>query len=83
MNYILLNSLIIVILVFIITFYSFDIFKPYPKNIFIYFNEPFVKFIIYLILYYISFYNPIIALLSLIIILCIHLDIINLTLNKE
>lgn len=83
MNYILLNSIIIIILVFIITLYSFDIHKPYPKTIFIYFNEPYVKFIIYIFLYYISFYNPIIALLSLIIILCIHLDLLNLTVNKE
>ena len=76
-----INFIIFIILISIIIFYSIQNKKPYPKLILNAFNEPIYRFLTYLILYLISAYNPIFGLLSILILIPMHLDYINLYLK--
>lgn len=67
-----LNTLIVTLLYFIICIFALDIRVPYPKSVIIHFHEPYVKLIVYLTLYFISYYNPIISLLLMMVIVFIH-----------
>jgi hypothetical protein len=67
-----LNTLIVTLLYFIICIFALDIRVPYPKSIIVHFHEPYVKLVVYLALYSISYYNPIISLLLMMMIVFIH-----------
>lgn len=79
MNVFVINSTLISILILLIIYF---IIKPYPQAIIYGFHEPFVRFATYLILYGISIYNPIIGILSTILIILLHLDYVNLSLKN-
>ena len=57
--------------------YSIDIKKPYPDFIIYMINEPIYRFVFYMLIYCISYINPIISLYLMIIILFINIDYIN------
>jgi hypothetical protein len=67
-----LNILIVTLLYFIICIFSLDIRVPYPKSVIVYFNEPYVKLVAYLVLYVVSYYNPIVSLLLMMVIVFLH-----------
>ena len=67
-----LNTLIATLLYFIICIFALDIKVPYPKSVIVHFHEPYVKLIVYLTLYFVSYYNPIISLLLMMVIVFIH-----------
>lgn len=71
-NKIVLNMLLIILLYFIICIYSIDVRIPYPKWVIVNFNEPYVKVLVYLFLYFISYYNPIISILLTILLVMLH-----------
>lgn len=71
--------IIICSLLFGIVEYSIDIKKPYPSWIITYYQEPYVRFLSYLVIYIFACINPIISMLLMLIVVFIHLDTINLT----
>lgn len=74
-----LNTIIITLLSLIIFIYSLDIRTPFPSLVLTYFDNALFRIIIYLSVYSVSFYNPIIALLAMFIVITIHLDYLNLS----
>jgi hypothetical protein len=77
-NISILNIFVLIILITFIVKYCINIKILYPKWVVFVINEPIFRFILYLLIYLLSFYNPIISLYSLIIVLFIHIDYINL-----
>ena len=71
-NKIILNMLLIILLYFIICIYSIDVRIPYPKWVIMNFHEPYMKVLIYIVLYITSYYNPIISLLFTIFTIMLH-----------
>ena len=67
-----INIAVISVIYIMITIYSLDIKIPYPKPLIIYFNQPWMKLLVYITLYFISYYNPIIALLAFIFVVILH-----------
>jgi hypothetical protein len=70
-----INDFLFIIPLLPLIYYNF---VPYPKWVIYNFNEPIYKFICYLCIYFISYYDIRTALVSLILILLLHLDYINL-----
>jgi hypothetical protein len=79
----LLQVLLISILFIIVLEYGVDMKKLYPVWVIQYFAEPLVRFIMYVVIYLIACYNPIIALFLALITIFIHIDLINLTKHHE
>lgn len=78
-NIMVANTIIIITLCLIMFLYSLDIKTPFPRFVLLYFDNPMVRIIVYFAVYCISFYNPIIALLTMLIVITVHLDYINLS----
>lgn len=74
--------MVICILAFIIVEFSLNVKNPYPKWIWLYYQEPYVRFISYIIIYLIVCFSPIIAILLSIIVVFLHIDIMNLGSSK-
>lgn len=72
------NFIIIVIIIIIISIYCLDMKKPFPPALIKSFSEPYIRLLSYIIVYLISLYNNVIALLCLITLLLFHVDYINL-----
>lgn len=73
-----INTIIIIIIVLMISYYSLNIKTMYPQFVIELFNEPLGCLCVYMAVYLISFYNELIGLLCLIPVILLHLDIINL-----
>lgn len=73
-NLVIYNGVITAMLFFFIAVYSLDFTIPYPRFIFTYFQLPAVKIIVYMSLYMVAYYNPIISILALIAIVMLHLN---------
>lgn len=69
---IILNSLIVVVLYFMISIFALDVRIPFPKTFIIFFHEPYVKILVYMCVYISSYYNPIISLMFLILVVLLH-----------
>ncbi len=69
---IILNSLIVVVMYFIICIFALDVRIPFPKMFVILFHEPYVKIIVYMSVYLISYYNPVVSLMFLIFVILLH-----------
>lgn len=82
-NYKNLSLFFILFLLTIFTFsYSIDIKIPYPDFIIYMINEPIYRFSFYMLIFCISYINPIISLYLMIIILFINIDYINIIKQK-
>ena len=68
--------IIIIILVFIVIFGLGE--QPYNIEIMEAFHQPYIRFILYIILYALVFYNHIIAVLYMIFLILLHLEYLNL-----
>lgn len=73
-----INLLCIIVLTLILVEYSIDIRKPYPHWVIKLFEEPYIRFTIYISLYFLTCYNHMIALLFASVVLFLHLDFVNL-----
>lgn len=73
-----INYIIIIILCIIISIYAIDMTRPYPRIIIELYNEPYIRFGSYMLVYALSFYNKQISFLLLIGLLFLHFDLINL-----
>ena len=69
-----INIVIILIITSLIFYYSLDIKTKYPKWVIIGFNEPIIRFLIYLLVFGLTFYNPLVAFVLLIGVVMLHLD---------
>lgn len=67
-----LNSLLVVLLYFVISVFSLDIKIPYPKSLVIVFHEPFVKIVLYMTIFLLASYNPLVSLFALIFVVLMH-----------
>lgn len=75
---IIVNITILIITTIFVIYYSLSMKKPYPKTLLTYFDMPHIRFAVYVLLYIVSYYNYIIGLVSLIAILLLNVDYINL-----
>ena len=71
-NKIVMNTLMVILLYFIISIYAIDFKVPLPKWVVVNFHEPYAKVIAYLFVYYLSYHNPIVSLLFAILVIMIH-----------
>lgn len=77
------NLVLLIIIVIFTCYYSLDMKTLYPEVWINICAEPFGRFMLYIIVYCISFYNEVLALLTLIPVVLLHLDIINLLDKKN
>ena len=70
-----INCIIILFLVLCISFINLKKEYIYPKYIFDIWYEPLGRYVLYLFVYLISFYNELISLLLIFILVLIHIDI--------
>lgn len=70
------NTFVFIISLYIILRYSLDLKIVYPENFLDLYEEPIIRFILYLLLFIISNYNITIAILLFIIIIFLELDYI-------
>lgn len=71
-----LNTFVFIISLYIILRYSLDLKIVYPENFLDLYEEPIIRFILYLLLFIISNYNITIAILLFIIVIFLELDYI-------
>lgn len=81
MNVFAVNLVIVFLLLTILCMYSIRQAYPYPQNILDSFHEPIMRFVAYIIVYGLCFYNPLIGLLAGVSVLLLHMDYINLYLK--
>ena len=79
----LVNGVIVFFQISIIIVYALDMTIPYPAFVINAFDRPLIRIIIYIALFAIAYYNPVISLLSLICVVTLHLDIINILESKK
>lgn len=72
-----INIVIVIVLILFISYYSIHITNPYPRKLFEFCHEPYGRYMLYLVIYIISFYNELISLLLLLIVMFIHTDMIQ------
>lgn len=72
------NITIITLLLFTVIEYSIEMKRIYPVWMMSFISEPYVRFILYVIVYVLACYNVPIAVLFSIVVVLLHLDYINL-----
>lgn len=73
-----INIGVLLLLIIIISIYGLDIREPYPPKIIKLFSEPYVRFLTYILVYALSFYNYSITFVFLFAVLLLHIDYVNL-----
>lgn len=76
-----LNFLILILLIIIISIFALDMKEPYPFFIIKLYSEPYVRFLSYMIVYALTFYNNVIAIMVFIGVLLLNLDYVNLVIS--
>jgi hypothetical protein len=74
-----INVILITLLFFATAEYSIDMKRTYPFWIMRLFSEPYIRFLLYTLVYVLSCYNIQVSLLFGIIVVLLHIDYINLT----
>jgi hypothetical protein len=77
-NKVIINISILFLMFLLIIIFGLDLVTPYPKKLVVYFNEPIVKIAVYLGIYHVSYYNPVISVILMIAVLLLHADMIML-----
>lgn len=65
-------------MIIIISIFGLDMKEPYPKQLIQLYNEPYIRFLSYMLVYALTFYNNTLALVGLLGVLMLHIDYINL-----
>ena len=73
-----INLAILISMIVLISVFGLDMKEPYPKGMIKAYSEPYVRFLAYLSVYLISFYNTSISFVLLIGVLLLHIDYVNL-----
>lgn len=74
-----INIILLTLLFFATVEYSIDMNRVYPFWVIQSFSEPYIRFILYAMVYVLSCYNIQVSLLFGVIIVLLHIDYINLT----
>lgn len=74
-----INIVLITLLFFVTAEYSIDMKRIYPYWMMQAFSEPYIRFLLYTLVYVLSCYNIQISLFLGIIVVLLHIDYINLT----
>lgn len=72
------NLIILLLVIILISIYGLDVKEPYPKNVVLFFSEPYVRVISYLVLYLVSLYNYTISFVLTIMVILLHNDYVML-----
>lgn len=75
---VIINAVLLVILVILLIVYGLDMKVPYPKYVIRAFEKPYVRFVVYICVFHVAYYNPIISIMVMMCVLALHLDLINL-----
>jgi len=62
----------------LISIFGLDMKEPYPKQLIKLYNEPYIRFFSYMVVYALTYYNNTLSLLGLVGVLMLHMDYINL-----
>lgn len=73
-----INIFCFIILIAVIVFYSLDIKTAYPEWAIKLAGEPIYLFVLYMAIFGISYYNVLLSLLLLIVVIALHMDFLNL-----
>lgn len=76
-----LNMIVLFIVLTTIVLYGLNIKVPYPRYIINNFNEPLIRFLSYIALYFLCAYNQLLGLFFGLGLLLLHIDFINLSLR--
>jgi len=76
--HIIINFFILITMIIIISIFGLDMKEPYPKELIQLYNEPYIRFLSYMLVYALTFYNNTLSILGLFGVLMLHLDYINL-----
>lgn len=77
-----LNLVVITTATIFIAIFSVDIKEPYPKSVIKMWAEPYIRFLAVIAIYLITLYNPTMGILALLGVLLLHLDYLNLIVNR-
>ena len=66
------------IILIIVIEYGLDLRKPYPQWVIEYFDEPPIRFISYVFIFFLACWSPLLSVLLAILVVFLHLDHINL-----
>lgn len=72
-----INAFIILLELVMIVAFALDMRVPYPPEVIKAFHQPVVRLIMYILLFLVAYYNPIVSLLLAVCIITLHIDIIN------
>lgn len=67
-----LNTLLVVVLYFVVSIWALDVRIPFPRWMIVGFREPYIKIAAYLGVYALSYYNPVISILALVMVVMLH-----------
>lgn len=81
MIYLTANVIILILVLAFIFTLAIHMKKPYPREVMQKFDEPYVRFFAYLILYALCFFNPLVGLFGFMGLILLHIDYINLYLK--
>lgn len=73
-----INIAVLLTLVVSISIFGLDMKEPYPRVMIRAFEEPYIRFFTYILIYLVSYYNTPIAFVLLIGVLLLHIDYVNL-----
>lgn len=72
---------VLALLFIIVVEYSLDVKKLYPKWCIEKFQEPYIRFLCYVIIYMLACFSPLLAVTTALIVVFLHIDTLNLTKN--
>lgn len=81
MIYLTANVIMLILILAIILTLSIHMKTPYPREIMQKFDEAYVRFFAYVILYVLCFFNPVVGLFAFMGLILLHIDYINLYLK--
>lgn len=75
---VIINAVLLLTLVALLIIYGLDMKVPYPPYVIRAFEKPYIRFIVYISVFHMSYYNPLISIMVMMCVLALHLDLINL-----
>lgn len=81
MIYLTANVIILILILAFIFTLAINMKKPYSREVMEKFNEPYVRFFAYLLLYGLCSFNPLVGLFAFMGLILLHIDYINLYLK--
>lgn len=74
----LINAVLLLMLMSLLIVYGLDMKIPYPHLVIRAFEKPYVRLSIYISMFFLAYYNPVVSIMVMMCVLALHLDMINL-----